>query len=141
MNKIFYYKRDLEKNIITSRNIKNLKVGDTIKFFGKLYSNKKFIKKVAKTIIEYKILLINSNGVLIHTNNKYIFEDGILYFSGNIFSTNFNIKNNIVNPYTTKSSILSFKKGTNSYNYAYGYNKFHINGDGVGSVKIDLELL
>jgi len=141
ITKTLFYKRNLEKKYIISRNIKNLKVGDSIKFFGELYSNKKYIKVIAKTIIEYKILLINSNGVLIENNNKYIFPNGTLYFIGNIFSSNFNIENNIVKPYNIKSSILSFNKGTRKYSNGYGYSKYKIIGNGLGEIKINLNIL
>ena len=95
ISKTFFYKRDLLKNVSVSRNIQTLKVGDVITFYGKLYDSKKYTKQIAKTIIRYKILSITPKGVLIETSSKYIFNAGTLHFMGNIFSSNFNIKNNL----------------------------------------------
>jgi len=61
------------------RNIKNLKVGDIITFYGKLYDSDKYSKQLAKTIIQYKILSISTKGVLIETSNKYIFNAGTCF--------------------------------------------------------------
>ena len=137
----FYYKRDLTKNISMSRNIKNLKVGDVIEFYGKLYDSKKYTKEVANTIIQYKILLITNNGVLIQTSNKYIFNSGTIYFMGNIFSDNFDINDNIVEPYNVKTSVLSFVKGTKKFSDVVGYSKYKVTGNGIGEVMIDIEII
>jgi len=140
-----FYKRNLNKKIEMSRAIKNLKVGDIIKFYGKLYTNKKYLNEVANTIIEYKILLINGDGVLIETNNKYIFnnsiKNGTLEFKGKFFSPNFNIVDGIINSYITHPSILVFNKGTNNFNNGYGYSKYHITDNGIGTIKINMELI
>jgi len=141
ISKTFYYKRDLEKHSIMSRNIKNLKVGDVITFFGHLYNNKSYTKPVANTIIQYKILLINSTGVLIETGNKYTFPNGTIHFIGNVFSSNFDIENNVVKPYTIKSSMLLFDKGTNHFRNGYGCSKYKITGNGIGETKIYLDLI
>ena len=141
LNKTFFYKRDLVKNISMSRSIKNLKVGDVIEFYGNLYDSKKYTKEVAKTIIQYKILLITQNGVLIETSNKYIFDVGTIHFMGNIFSTSFDIKDNIVHPYKVKTSILSFIEGTKKFRNSFGYSKYKITGNGIGEVVIDVELI
>ena len=143
--KTVFYKRNLDKHLVMSRNIKTLKVGDIIKFFGKLYTNKKYITEVAQTIIIYKILAITSIGVLIETTNKYIYDNGTIEFIGKIFSQNFNIENNIVQPYTTTPEILIFKKGTKIYQNSYGYSNYHIAannlGHSVGKIKIKLKIL
>ena len=141
INQTLYYKRNSVNNIVMKRNIKKLKVGDVINFYGKLYSSKEYTKIVAKTIIIYKILLITPNGVLIETSNKYIFNNGTLHFAGNIFSTNFDIKDNVLNSYNVKTSILSFMEGTKKYRNALGYNKYKITGHGLGEITINLELI
>ena len=138
--KTFFYKRNFEKDIIMSRNIKGVKVGDVITFYGNLYDNKKYTKKVANTIIEYRILLIKPKGVLIETRNKYIFKNGTLYFMGNIFSPNFDIISDVVQPYIVKSSVQSFIKGTKKYRYGYGHSMYKITGRGIGEIKIDLDI-
>ena len=146
-NHTFFYKRDLEKKIVMSRNIQNMKVGDNIKFFGKLYIDKKHTKEVASTIIEYKILFKSKNDILIETNNKYIFNKsnpyavGTLQFTGKIFSSNFIIEDNIVHPYTTKLAILVHTKGTNDFRHAHGYSEYKITENGIGECKIVMELL
>ena len=124
-----------------SRNITKLKVGDVITFYGKLYDSKQYTKVLAKTIIIYKILCISHTGVLIQTDNKYIFNIGTAQFIGNIFSTNFDIKDNVINSYTSKPSILSFVKGTKHFRNSFGYNKYKITGHGLGEIIINLELI
>lgn len=141
ISKTFFYKRDLVKSISMSRNIKNLKVGDIITFYGKLYESKKYEKEVANTVIQYKILLISPNGVLIETSNKYIFDIGTVHFIGNIFSSNFDIEDNILHTYTVKSSVLSFCEGTKKFRNCFGYSKYKITGNGIGEIKMDLELI
>ena len=54
INKKFFYKRDYVK---TSKNIKNLKIGDIITFYGKLFHDKKLKIQFATTIIKYKIII------------------------------------------------------------------------------------
>ena len=141
IQKTLFYKRDAEKSISISRNIKTLKVGDVITFYGNLYDNKQYTKVVAKTIIIYKILFINSSGVLIETDNKYMFSTGTVQFIGNIFSSNFDINDNVLNSYTVKTSILSFIKGTKHFRNALGYNKYKITGNGLGEIIINLDLI
>ena len=141
INKTLFYKRDTLKNISMLRNIKNLKVGDIIIFYGKLYDSKKYTKKIAKTIIQYKILLITPIGVVIQTSNKYIFNNGTLHFMGNIFSPNFDIKDNVIDLYTVKTSVLSFVEGTQKFRNAFGFSKYKITGNGQGKIIIDIELI
>ena len=141
IHKTFYYKRDSTKNISMSRNIKNLKVGDVIEFTGKLYDSKKYTNEVATANIQYKILLITNDGVLIQTINKYIFNTGTIYFMGNIFSDNFDINDNIVEPYNVKTSVLSFIKGTKKFCNVVGYGKYKITGNGIGEIIVDLEII
>jgi hypothetical protein len=141
IHKTFFYKRDVDTKIEMSRNIKNLKVGDIITFYGKLYENKKYTKAVANTIIIYKILLISPDGVLIETSNKYMFDSGTVHFMGNIFASNFDIIDNVVNVYKVKSTVLAFIKGTKHYKNALGYNKYKITGHGLGEIIMDLEYI
>jgi hypothetical protein len=141
ISKIFFYKRNSVKNVSMLRNIKNLKIGDIITFYGKLYDSDKYSKQLAKTIIQYKILSISTKGVLIETSNKYIFNAGTLHFMGNIFSSNFDIEDNIVHSYSVKSSILSFVNGTKKFRNAFGYIKYKIIKNGLGEIKMNLELV
>ena len=137
ISKTFFYKRDLLKNVSISRNIQTLKVGDIITFYGKLYDSKKYTKQIAKTIIRYKILLITSKGVLIETSSKYIFNAGTLHFMGNIFSSNFDV----IGSYSVKSSVLSFVNGTKKFRNAFGYINYKIIGNGIGEIKMNLQLV
>jgi len=141
INQTLYYKRNAVNNIVMKRSIKKLKVGDIIQFYGKLYDSKDYTRIVAKTIIIYKILLITPNGVLIETSNKYMFNNGTAQFSGNIFSSNFDINDDILNSYNVKPSILSFVEGTKKYKNALGYNKYKITGHGLGEITIHLDLI
>ena len=141
ISKTFFYKRDSLKNVSISRNIQTLKVGDIITFYGKLYDSKKYTKQIAKTIIRYKILSITPKGVLIETSSKYIFNLGTLHFMGNIFSSNFDIKNNVIGSYSVKSSVLSFVNGTNKFRNAFGYINYKIIGNGIGEIKMNLQLV
>ena len=138
INKTFYYKRNFEKNVEMSRNIKNnFKVGDTLIFHGNLYIDKNHTKEVAKSIIKYKILYISSKGVLIKTSNKYDFHNnGTIIFEGRIFSSNFKIINGVIQSYTTKANNLSLIKGTKKYEYCYGECLYKINNNGLGKVKL-----
>lgn len=137
ISKTFFYKRDLLKNVSISRNIQTLKVGDIITFYGKLYDSKKYTKQIAKTSIRYKILLITSKGVLIETSSKYIFNAGTLHFMGNIFSSNFDV----IGSYSVKSSVLSFVNGTKKFRNAFGYINYKIIGNGIGEIKMNLQLV
>ena len=137
ISKTFFYKRDLLKNVSISRNIQTLKVGDIITFYGKLYDSKKYTKQIAKTIIRYKILLITPKGVLIETSSKYIFNAGTLHFMGNIFSSNFDV----IGSYSVKSSVLSFVNGTKKFRNAFGYINYKIIGNGIGEIKMNLQLV
>ena len=140
-NHKFYYKRSLEKKVIMSRNIKNIKVGDIIKFFGKLYSDKKYLHEVAHTVIEYKILEITENGVLLKTSNKYMFNNGLMHFSGRIFSSNFNIIDGNISSYTTENIPLTFNKGTKLFKSGFGHNEYCMIGNGLGYSNINLKIL
>ena len=137
ISKTFFYKRDSLKNVSISRNIQTLKVGDIIAFYGKLYDSKKYTKQIAKTIIRYKILSITPKGVLIETSSKYIFNAGTLHFMGNIFSSNFDV----IGSYSVKSSVLSFVNGTKKFRNAFGYINYKIIGNGMGEIKMNLQLV
>ena len=141
--KNLFYKRNHEKSIVMSRNIKDsMKEGDTFRFYGNLYSDNKNTKEYASTIIDYKILLITSKGVLIETVNKYTFNDkSTLKLKGKIFSPNFSITNGNVNLYKTEQSYLLVTKGTNMYENAYGYAKYIIDGNGIGNININIDLI
>lgn len=138
MDNTFYYKRDSKKSVKMSRNIKNkLHSGDILTFFGNLYSDKSYIKKVASSKITYKILDVSSKGVLIKTTNKYIFSgENSITFQGRIFSKNLKIENSILKSYTVKNSSLALLKGTKKYEYSYGNCEYIINDNGLSSVKI-----
>lgn len=144
--KKLYYKRDTDKHVVMPRDIKTgVKVGDIIKFFGKLYTDKKCTNEAATTIIEYKILLVSLDGVLIETSNKYNFNekygDGMVHFIGKIFSPNFTIVNNVVASYTTEPAILLASKGTKHFQICYGYSDYIINGNGFGEIKLELDVI
>ena len=141
-NNNFFYRRDKNKKIITSRYIKDLTVGDTIKFFGKLYSDEKYSNEVATTVIKYKVLGVFSKGILLETNNKYTFNmNGKVEFIGRVFSSDFNVEDSIVLPYKIKPSFLSFSKGTDDFKNGYGYCEYMIKNNGRGEVKINMELI
>lgn len=146
-NKTFFYKRDTEKKIKMSRTIKNLKKGDIIRFFGKLYDSNSYTNESAKTVIEYKIVSVSAAGVLIETTNKYIFNktspygNGSIEFIGNIFSQDFNITDGIVSSYTTTPTVLSFINGTSDFKKGYGYSDYYISGNGLGEIKMNINLL
>ena len=138
----FFYKRNLDKTIVMSRSIKTLKVGDVIKFHGKLFSDRKHENEVGEAVIVYKIILINSEGVLISAKSKYIIKDkGTMIFAGNIFSPNFDITNNVVSSYTTKPMPLVFSKGTDQFEHAYGSSDYIASGNGLGEFMINIGLL
>jgi len=141
--KTFYYKRNTDIDLIMSRNIKDtIKVGDTIRFFGKLYSNINHTLEVASTIIDYKILLITNKGVLIETTNKYIFNNKeSLQLKGKIFSPNFSVTNNKVNSYKTEPEYLLVTKGTYKYKNSFGHAMYTINGNGIGVIKLNIDII
>ena len=139
MENVFYYKRNEDDNIKMSRDILNLKVGDVIEFYGKLYDSIDYKNEVANTIIIYTILFITDSGVLIETNNLYKFDKANVQFVGEIFSKSFNIINNKVQPYTVETSVLSFYKGTKKFLDVDGFCRYSITGNGVGENIIYLE--
>ena len=139
MENVFYYKRNEDDNIKMSRDILNLKVGDVIEFYGKLYDSIDYKNEVANTIIIYTILFITNSGVLIETNNLYKFDKANVQFVGEIFSKSFNIINNKVQPYTVETSVLSFYKGTKKFLDVDGFCRYSITGNGVGENIIYLE--
>ena len=141
--KTFYYKRNTDIDLIMSRNIKDtLKVGDTIRFFGKLYSNKNHTLEVASTIIDYKILLVTNKGVLIETTNKYIFNNKeTLQLKGKVFSPNFSVTNNKVNSYKTEPEYLLVIKGTHKYKNSFGHAMYTISGNGTGVIKLNIDMI
>ena len=139
MENRFYYKRNQGKPIKMSRDILYLQVGDVIEFYGKLYDNIDYTDEVADTIIIYTILFITDNGVLIETNNLYKFDKSNIQFVGEIFSKNFDIMYNIVQPYEVETSVLSFYKGTNKFRNQDGFCRYSITGNGVGENIIYLE--
>lgn len=161
--KTLYYKRNTDIDPIMSRNIKDtLKEGDTIQFFGNLYSNEKHTSEVAllykvdgtlysnathtsevaSTVIDYKIVLVTNKGVLIETTNKYIFNDkSTLKLKGKIFSPNFSVTNNKVNPYKTEPAYLLVTEGTHKYEYSLGHAMYVINGNGTGIIKLNVDII
>ena len=78
---------------------------------------------------------------MIETSSKYIFNAGTLHFMGNIFSSNFNIKNNVIGSYSVKSSVLSFVNGTKKFRNTFGYINYKIIGNGMGEIKMNLQLV
>ncbi len=139
MENLYYYKRNQAENIKMSRDILNLQVGDVIKFYGKLYDSVDYNNEVADTIIIYTILFITDSGVLIETNNLYKFDKSNVQFVGEIFSKNFDIMYNKVQPYKVETSVLSFYKGTNKFRNVDGFCRYSITGNGVGENIIYLE--
>jgi len=136
----FYYKRNQK----LSPNSKNkLKVGDLFEFQGKLYDDDKHTKELATTHITYKINKILTNGIVIETTNEYIFNEnnkygsGILVFKGKIFSPDFDKGMS----YKTEPNMLLVKKGTKNYKDSFGYAKYVIDGNGVGDVVINIDIL
>jgi hypothetical protein len=141
--KKLYYKRNTDIDLIMSRNIKDtLKEGDTIRFFGSLYSNTKYTSIVASTVIDYKIVLVTNKGILIETTNKYIFNDkSTLKLKGKIFSPNFSVTNNKVNPYKTDPAYILVTKGTQKYDHSFGHAMYVINGNGTGIIKLNVDMI
>lgn len=151
--KKFYYARSSSTPVFTGTNSlsNKLKLGITIDFFGALYEDEEHTKEVAKTLITYKIVKILSSGVIIETTNKYSFNEnnkygsGDLIFKGKIFSPNFNIisKNNKlqVSSYTIEPNMLLVKKGTKNYKDSFGYSKYIIDGNGKGTLILNIDIL
>lgn len=73
-------------------------------------------------MIDYKIILVTSKGLIIKTNNKYIFNDkSTIKLKGKIFSSNFNVINNKVNAYESEINNLLVIKQTQKYENIFGY--------------------
>ena len=56
---------------------------------------------------------------------------------GNIFSSNFDV----IGSYSVKSSVLSFVNGTKKFRNAFGYINYKIIGNGMGEIKMNLQLV
>jgi hypothetical protein len=142
LEQTLFYKRDFSKKVQTQCYITSLKVGDILRFFGSLYSDSARTHQVGNTVIDYKILSKTSSGVLIETSNKYTLDDpngkGSMHFNGIIFSTNFNVVENVVEPYTTKPAFLALCKGTNSYKNSWGHSKYVMTGNGEGKIVLHI---
>ena len=135
-----FYKRNFNKKIQTQRDITSLKVGDMFRFFGYLYSDSARTHEVGTTVIDYKILLKTSSGVLIETSNKYTLDapKGSMHFNGLIFSENFNVVDGVVESYITKPALLTLCKATNSYKNSWGHSKYVMTGDGEGKIVLHI---
>ena len=73
-------------------------------------------------LIDYKIILVTSKGLIIETTNKYIFNDkSTIKLKGKIFSSNFNGINNKVNAYESEINNLLVIKQTQKYENIFGY--------------------
>lgn len=140
MNNTFYYKRNFKKSEKLSKY--SISTGDTLTFFGNLYSDKDYTKEVATSEIKYKILYISSKGVLIKTINKYKFyELGSITFEGTILAKDFKMKNGVIKSYYVEKSCLGLVKGTKNYKYSYGNCEYMINDNGIGKVKIMINIV
>jgi hypothetical protein len=80
------------------------------------------LKKLLTLLIDYKIILVTSKGLIIETTNKYIFNDkSTIKLKGKIFSSNFNGINNKVNAYESEINNLLVIKQTQKYENIFGY--------------------
>lgn len=144
-----YYKRVMDKPILKSGDPNNLNVGDSLIFYGKLYIDESLKQEVADTKIVYEILLINDDGtVLMNNSNEYTFNKldnlmptGTLLFEGRIMSPNFKLVKGNVQPYSTVPAVLSLFDSSHNYLYSYGMSHYEINGNGIGQIIIDIDIV
>jgi hypothetical protein len=140
MDNTFYYKRNFKQSEKLLK--KGISTGETLTFFGNLYSDKDYTKEVATSEIKYKILHISSKGVLIKTTNKYKFnQEGSITFEGIILAKDFKMENGIIKSYYVEKSCLGLIKGTKNYKYSYGNCEYMINNNGIGKVKVMIKIL
>lgn len=145
----FYYKRNDSTNgiNITFLNKDKLQPSDTIRFKGKLYSDKKFKKEVGTADVIYLILFVSPKIVLIkstikfsfYKNNKY--GEGDIICGGNIIAENMYLDKGVLSNYRVKSSNLSFLIGYKKYEYSYGDVKYKINNDATGEIILNLKII
>jgi hypothetical protein len=145
----FFYKRNNTLNgvKISCKNKDKLHKGDTMRFKGKIYSDRSFKKEVGTADVIYIIILVTPNKVLLKCTTKFSFYktnkhgEGDIICSGNILSENFYLKDGHLSNYKVKSSNLGFIIGSKKYEYSYGDVKYKINENATGEINLNLKII
>jgi hypothetical protein len=140
--KIFYYKRDENKTCIDILHKKSLKVGDTIEFFGHLFSDKQYKNLIATSKICYTIESIGKDNFKVcNVIANFKFSEGDITLSGNILTKNLDIIDGKILPYKTIPALLSLISSSKKIKGSYGTCKYIIKGNGYGTIKFNINIL